>query len=79
VIAINLDPHNIQEAAIELPLSRFGLPDDAMLNVEDQVAGTHFDWHGRHQRIRLDPHVLPFAIYRIRPPGWTGRTEGETR
>ena len=79
VIAINLDPYQIQEAAIELPLSRFGLPDDATLNVEDQVSGAHFDWHGRHQRIRLDPHVLPFAIYRIRPPGWTGRTEGETR
>lgn len=79
VIAINLDPHHLQEAAIELPLSRYGLPDDAMLHVEDQVTGAHFDWHGRHQRIRLDPHVLPFAIYRIRPPGWTGRTEGETR
>ncbi|HTJ93908.1 MAG TPA: DUF3416 domain-containing protein, partial [Pararobbsia sp.] len=79
VIAINLDAHHIQEAAIELPLSRFGLPDDAMLHVEDQVSGAHFDWHGRHQRIRLDPHVMPFAIYRIRPPGWTGRTEGEPR
>ena len=79
VIAINLDPHHLQEAAIELPLWRYGLPEDAMLHVEDQVSGAHFDWHGTHQRIQLDPHVLPFAIYRIRPPEWTGRTEGVTR
>ncbi|RKP57513.1 maltotransferase domain-containing protein [Pararobbsia silviterrae] len=76
VIAINLDPHQTQEAAIDVPLSRFGLPDDATLHVEDQVTGAHFDWHGHHQRIRLDPHVLPFAIYRIRPPEWDGSHGG---
>jgi starch synthase (maltosyl-transferring) len=79
VIAINLDPHNVQEANVELPFAHFGLPDDAMLNVEDQVSGTHSDWYGRYQRIRLDPHAMPFAIWRVRPPGWTGRAEGHTR
>ena len=76
--AITLDPHAIQEAQVELPLWRFGLPDDAVLDVEDQVSGTHFRWTGRYQQIRLDPHAMPFAIWRIRPPGWTGRAEGST-
>ncbi|CAB3786030.1 maltotransferase domain-containing protein [Pararobbsia alpina] len=75
VIAITLDPHAVQEAHVELPLWRFGLPDDATLNVEDQMSGTHFNWTGKYQQIRLDPHAMPFAIWRIRPPGWAGRAE----
>jgi starch synthase (maltosyl-transferring) len=29
-----------------------------------------FVWHGKLQRVRLDPNELPFAIWRIAPhPG----------
>ena len=31
------------------------------------MRGHRFVWHGKMQRIRLDPHELPFAIWRIAP------------
>jgi starch synthase (maltosyl-transferring) len=56
LVAVSLDPHNVQEAAVEIPLWEWGLPDDAALT-------------GKNQRIRLDPGDLPFAIWQIAPPG----------
>ena len=64
-----LDPHNAQEADFEVPLWEFGLPDDASIEVEDLVAGNRFTWHGKHQRIRLDPFYKPYAIWRLHAPG----------
>jgi starch synthase (maltosyl-transferring) len=65
LIAVSLDPHAPQEAAIEVPLWEFGLPDDGALAVIDLLRGHRFVWHGKHQRIRLDPADLPFAIWQI--------------
>ena len=65
--AVSLDPHNVQEAAVELPLWEWGLPDGAALEAEDLMRGHRFTWHGKNQRIRLDPYGLPFGIWRVRP------------
>lgn len=35
--------------------------------VEDQMTGERFEWRGRRQHVRLNPHSLPFAIWRISP------------
>jgi starch synthase (maltosyl-transferring) len=31
--------------------------------------GGQVTWHGKVQHLRLDPAVLPFAIWRVAPPG----------
>ncbi|MFM0519839.1 MULTISPECIES: maltotransferase domain-containing protein [Caballeronia] len=70
LVAINLDPFNEQGADIELPwqtLERWGVQEGDALAVEDQVTGERFEWRGRRQHVRLDPHSLPFAIWRISP------------
>ncbi len=67
LVAINLDPFAAHEAAIDVPLWRFGLPDDGSVHVEELTSDAHFSWQGRQQFIRLDPQQLPFAIWRIRP------------
>jgi starch synthase (maltosyl-transferring) len=69
LIAVNLDPHNPQEAAIEIPLWEWGLPDHEALAATDLMHGQHFVWTGKNQRIRLDPSDLPFAIWRVAPAG----------
>ncbi|MGA8195208.1 MAG: DUF3416 domain-containing protein, partial [Acetobacteraceae bacterium] len=69
LIAINLDPHNPQEAAIEIPLWEWGLPDHEALAATDLMRGQRFVWTGKNQRIRLDPADLPFAIWRVAPAG----------
>ncbi|RYE34308.1 MAG: DUF3416 domain-containing protein [Hyphomicrobiales bacterium] len=65
LVAVNLDPHAAHSAAIEVPLWELGLPDHGSVSVLDLMQGHRFTWHGKMQDIRLDPHALPFAIWRI--------------
>jgi starch synthase (maltosyl-transferring) len=69
LVAANLDPHQVQEATIEVPLWEWGLPDSGSVLVEDLMKDTNFVWSGKLQRIRLDPRDLPFAVWRIAPVG----------
>ncbi len=69
LVAVNLDPHQIQEATYELPLWEFGLPDSGSLSVEDLVRPNNFRLTGKLQRMRLDPHDLPYAIWRLHRGG----------
>ncbi|PVX86209.1 maltotransferase domain-containing protein [Paraburkholderia unamae] len=70
VVAINLDAFNEQGADFDLSwttFQRWHLDDHATLNVVDEMTGERFEWHGRWQHVRLDPHTRPFAIWRIEP------------
>ncbi len=69
LVAVSLDPHNVQEAPFEVPLWEWRLPDDGAVDVEDLMSGQRFTWHGKIQHLRLDPGVMPFAIWRIAPQG----------
>jgi starch synthase (maltosyl-transferring) len=69
LVAVSLDPHSPQEAAIEIPLWEWGLPDNAALAATDLMRGHRFVWNGKNQRVRLDPADLPFAIWQVAPPG----------
>jgi len=65
LVGISLDPHTVQEADVEIPLWRFGLPDNGAIRVEDLMRGDRFSWSGKRQRIRFDPTELPFSIWRL--------------
>lgn len=65
LIAVSLDPHKPQQAAFEIPLWEWGLPDDGALSVEDLVRGGTTVWRGKVQNLRFDPEVLPFAMWRL--------------
>ena len=67
LVAVSLDPHAAQQAAVELPLWEWGLPDHAALDAEDLMRGHRFTWLGKVQQLRLDPADLPFGIWRVRP------------
>jgi len=69
LVAVNLDPHTAQEAAFEIPLWEWALPDSGTLEVEDLLTDRRFTWTGKLQRLRLDPAELPYAIWRIAPAG----------
>jgi starch synthase (maltosyl-transferring) len=71
LVLVNLDPKNRQEAAYEVPLWEFGLPDHAAIEAEDLLNGGRFTLHGKTHRIALDPVERPVAIWRLIPP--TGR------
>jgi starch synthase (maltosyl-transferring) len=65
LIAVSLDPHEAQEVTLELPLWEFGMPDHGRLELTDLMSDRPFSLAGKHQRIRLDPDDLPFAIWRV--------------
>ncbi len=65
LVAVSLDPHIVQEAAIDVPLWDFGLDDRAGISVTDLMRGDTFMWYGKNQRIRLVPSDLPFALWRL--------------
>lgn len=67
-VAVNLDPHHIQDADFEMPLWEWRLPDHESLRVDDLLhSGKTFVWTGKLQHVRLDPSVLPYAIWRFAP------------
>jgi starch synthase (maltosyl-transferring) len=67
LVAVSLDPHHPQETDFELPLWEWKLPDSGSLAAEDLMTGHRFTWTGKGQHLRLDPAVLPFAIWRLAP------------
>jgi starch synthase (maltosyl-transferring) len=67
VVAVNLDPFHPHDATFEIPLWRMGLPDDAVLGVNDLMRDRYFVWTGGLQHVRLDPGDLPFAIWHVGP------------
>ncbi len=69
LFAVNLDPHNAQAADFEVPLWKFGLPDEAAMAAEDLVTGVKFTWQGKVQHMHLDPGARPYAIWRLLPHG----------
>jgi starch synthase (maltosyl-transferring) len=66
-VVLSLDPHQPQETSFEIPLWEWQLPDSGALAAEDLMTGRRFTLHGKRQWLRLDPAVLPFAIWRLSP------------
>jgi starch synthase (maltosyl-transferring) len=67
LVAVNLDPFHARDVTIEVPVWEWQRPDNATMQVSDLMRDTVFIWHGKLQRLRLDPAELPFAIWRITP------------
>jgi starch synthase (maltosyl-transferring) len=67
LVAVNLDPFHAHEATIEVPLWEWNMADTASVAVRDLMRDLDFVWHGKLQRIRLDPAELPFGIWRLTP------------
>ena len=68
LVAVSLDPFHVARGHDRSADVGIRLPDDATVPVDDLMRDTAFAWHGKLQRIRLDPAELPFAIWRVAPP-----------
>jgi starch synthase (maltosyl-transferring) len=65
LVAVTLDPFRPQDVSFELPFGRLELPPDGTVTVQDLLRDNRLSWTGALQRLRLDPHDTPFAIWRI--------------
>ncbi len=62
---VNLDPDQVQEARITLPLERLGLSSTTPYTLDDLLSGHSWQWSGAQQFQHLDPKQNPVAIFRI--------------
>jgi starch synthase (maltosyl-transferring) len=63
LIAVNLDPHRVQETMVHVPIASLGFGPDEPYVVEDLLSGDRYPWRGARNYVRLDPatrvgHVL---------------------
>jgi starch synthase (maltosyl-transferring) len=63
---VSLDPHHVQQTGIELPLWKWGLPDQSALALEDLLGGDRFALHGKYHTVTLTPQQ-PYLIWRATP------------
>jgi starch synthase (maltosyl-transferring) len=66
VVVVNLDPHHVQSGFVELPLDDFGLDPHRGFQVHELITGARYLWHGSHNYVELNPHILPMHIFRLR-------------
>ena len=72
LVVVNLDPRHMQHGFIRLPLSDWGLPDYATVEVFDLISMERYYWRGEWNYVRLDPqarvgHVLQVRIESLPP------------
>lgn len=66
LVVVNLDPHHTHDGWMELPLEELGLEAKHPYQVHDLISDVRYLWHGKRNYVRLDPHVSPAHIFRLR-------------
>ncbi|MDQ3450516.1 MAG: alpha-1,4-glucan--maltose-1-phosphate maltosyltransferase [Actinomycetota bacterium] len=68
IVAVNLDPHGVQEATVSLDLPGLGLDWQDTIVVHDEITGQTWHW-GQRAYVRLDPHHEPCHVLAVRRRG----------
>jgi starch synthase (maltosyl-transferring) len=69
LIAVNLDPHRVQEGTVEIPRALLGLDPASPFDVEDLLSGERYTWSGARAYVRLDPADRVGQIFRVAAAG----------
>ncbi len=62
---VNLDGYHTQSGWVHLPLHLLGKAPNEAFRVHDLVTGAIFTWHGEWNFVELNPHIMPFHLFRI--------------
>ena len=62
---VNLDGYNTQSGWVQLPLRLLGKNEYDYFRVHDLVTGAMHIWQGEWNYVELNPHILPFHLFRI--------------
>lgn len=66
LVAVNLDPHHVQEGWLEVPLEEFSIAENEVFQVHELLFDNRFLWQGRRNYVRLDPAESPAQIFLLR-------------
>jgi starch synthase (maltosyl-transferring) len=73
LVAVNLNPFQVQEARVRIPISSLGIKPDEMYQLHNLITDRRDLVRGEAYSVRLDPQVEPAAIYAVRR--WTHREQ----
>jgi len=62
---VNVDPHQVHETMVHVPLGDLGLTEDEPFGVEDLLTGARYTWQGTRNYVRLDPAERPGHLLRV--------------
>jgi starch synthase (maltosyl-transferring) len=65
LVAVNLDPFNMHDSTVYVPVSEFGFSPSETYSVRDLVTDSLFKWNGEANYVKLDPNFQPAHIFRI--------------
>ena len=65
LIVANLNPHELRDTTVHVPLETLGLAPDAEYRVKDLLTGTSYTWRGSDNYVRLDPSDKVGHLFRI--------------
>lgn len=64
LIIISLDPYYSQQGSVQVPLHELNVPHGRLLQMNDLLTGSTYNWHSEWNYIELHP-TLPFHIFKI--------------
>lgn len=67
LMVVNLNPHEVREASVSVPLAELGLSPDVAYDVKDLLTGTTYTWRGARNYVRLDPNERVGHLFRVQP------------
>lgn len=73
LVAVNLNPFQVQEARVRIPIASLGIKADEMYQLHNLITDRRDLVKGEAYTVRLDPQVEPAAIYAVRR--WTHREQ----
>jgi len=65
IVIVNLDPHGAHETMVDVPLDRMGIDEHEGYEVVDLLNGLRYEWRGRRNYVRLDPHERVAHVFRV--------------
>ncbi|MGD2152378.1 MAG: alpha-1,4-glucan--maltose-1-phosphate maltosyltransferase [Gemmatimonadales bacterium] len=68
LVVVNLDPFEVRESTIHVPVTDLGLSGDQPYEVEDLLSGERYEWRGAVNYVRLDPQQRVGHVLRVVRP-----------
>jgi starch synthase (maltosyl-transferring) len=65
LVAVNTDPHHVQETMLHVPIHEMGIDEEQAYVVHDLLGGTKYTWRGVRNYVRLDPDEQPGHVFAV--------------
>lgn len=66
LVVVNLDPYHTQSGWLNIPIQELGIENEQSYQIHDLLSDARYLWHGPHNYVELNPHVVPAHILRLK-------------